>query len=174
MSLLLFAITSCKKTELTPVTPAVSPDALNVTSTAAARNTVAQPFNIQYDFDLSGFTFYDDCTGEVIDLSGNENIVIHGVYNGTISKFDEHVNLQSVKGVGESSGKKYVVIDNFKLGDSYNNNDGTFTFTVMETFQLTTAGPANNYYVQFALAYTYNFSTGAFTIKRDKFNIGCR
>jgi hypothetical protein len=166
---LLILATSCKKTEL-------APSAQKSVSTAVSQNaSAAQPFNIQDNYDLSSLVLYDECTGENVHLSGTAHNVIHGVYNNNNkATFDFHWNLQGVKGVGETTGNTYVVTENYKDEESYKYENNLLTVTVMDSFKMNTAGSANNFYITFAVAYTYDFLTGTFTVKRDKFDSGCR
>jgi hypothetical protein len=166
--LLLIVVTSCKKTD-------VAPSAQKSVSTAVSQNaSAAQPFNIQDNFDLTGLLLYDECTGELVDLSGIAHIDIHGVYNNNKATFNSHYSLQDAKGVGETSGNNYVITDNFKIGTSYSFSNDVLTFTVTETFKINATGSANNFYATYMDTETYDFSTDTYTVKRYQSDAGCR
>ena len=146
---------------------------IQITANAQAASA-AYTFNVHDNFDLNGFSTYDECTGESVSLSGTEAIVTHGVYNGKIYLFDLNVNSQGIKGVGETTGNNYVVTEKVKIGDSYNFNNNKLSFTIFQTFKINTAGSANNFYYTRSLKYIIDFSAGTFTVTRDTFEIGCR
>jgi hypothetical protein len=168
LSLVLGVTISCKKTES-------APSVQNNVFTASSQNvSTAHPFNIQDNFDLTGLAFYNQCTGELVDVFGIVHTVIRGINNNNKTTYDISLNLQGVKGIGRTTGKTYVVTDNFKIGDSYRNSHDIVETTVMETFKMNTAGSTNNFYSTFAFSYNINYSTGTFTVTRDKFSEGCR
>lgn len=142
----------------------------------SALNAPAQPYNIQYDFDVTGNTIYDPCTGENVILSGTEHLVLHGVYNPNTGTYkqDYSVNLQGVSGVGETTGNKYQFVGGARSGYSTSSDGCTITSSWIETVNITTAGANNNLYEKIRYTTTYNYCTGEYTVKREVFESGCK
>src|SRR6266542_4245945 len=138
-------------------------------SQSNASTSGALPYNIQNYVSLDGVVISNACTNESVILSGICHVFGHGVYNPqtNTSKDEFHINLQGVKGVGETTGSEYQVKDNISSRQIISYDGCTLTFNVSETFKITSANAGNNFIFTMKLTYTYNFCTTEYTVKRD-------
>jgi len=122
--LLLFAITSCKKTEVATTTENPS-----ITSNAqAASSSGVSPYKLHYDIDLSapGWSEYNSCTGELIKVTKGiwhidvlETIIVPS----NRYQYAFHTNTSDYKLINETTGIEYRA--------SYTNN---FIATAADVF----------------------------------------
>ncbi len=166
-------ISSCKKEGAT----SSKDQALAKSQSQTNASTVnAQPYNIQNYVSLDGEVISNACTNELVKLSGICHVFGHGVYDPqtNTSKDEFHINLQGVKGVGETTGSEYQVKDNISSRQIISYDGCTLTFNVSETFKITSANADNNFIFTMKLTYTYNFCTTEYTVKRDASSTECR
>ena len=116
---------------------------------------------------------YDFCTGETVTLSGDLHYVVKVTSNedGTYT-YRAHMNLQDVHGVGDVSGLKYVLANNYH--QTQTSAPGSVSSSTRETFRLLSQGSADNEYISARFAYTYDFVTNKLTVKFDEFRFECR
>jgi hypothetical protein len=166
--LLLLAFTSCKKIDVATSTQKSVPTAVSQNESAT------QTHNFQDNFDLTGITIYDDCTGEIIDLSGTYYSVFSVKLNNNKETSNYHENSKDVKGTGETTNNAYTIVEVVNVINSYDILNNTETFGYVQTFKITTAGANNNFYIKYRLAFVYDIITDTYTIEREKFDSGCQ
>ena len=132
----------------------------------------AFPYNDSYLDNYDGVVFYNECTNELITLSGSLRVMYHGVYNGEKTTGSFNFNTQGIKAVGES-GREYHLsaTENFRSSESYNN--GVYSVTLVNNERWTTAGGGNN----FTYSYTYAFTidaNGNTTVTREQYAQYCQ
>ena len=90
----------------------------------------------------SSFTFFDQCTGENVAVSGDVHVLVTSGTSGTNVAGTFHSDFQAT-GIGQSSGLKYEehVVANSSFTASLINGEATFTFVGRITI---TAPGANN------------------------------
>jgi hypothetical protein len=136
----------------------------------------ALPYNIQNYISLDGVVISNACTNESVILSGICHVFGHGVYNPqTNTSIDDfHINLQGVKGMGETTGNTYEVKDNISERKIISYDGCILTFSGSEIFKITSANANNNFIFKMKLIYTYNFCTLEQTVKRDVSSTECQ
>ena len=136
---------SCKK-EVTP---------LSQNRTATERiSSSGGAFTFQDDFVLNweGTQLYNPCTNELMTLSGDTYVTVHGIYNGAKSTITVHANGQQIKAVGES-GRLYTISGSTNHQES-SFSDGVFTTKEVHFDRFITTGSENtliwkdNFYVK--------------------------
>ena len=132
----------------------------------------AFPYNDSYTFDYDGVVFYNECTNELMTLSGSVKVMFQGVYNGDKTRNSIHVNVQGIKAVGES-GREYHISGTNNIQSTYSYVDGVYTERAVNNERWTTAGGGNNFTYHVAYSFTID-ANGNFTIKRDEFEIHCQ
>ncbi|SRR6266496_1820094 len=145
-------------------------------SQSNASTSGALPYNIQNYVSLDGVVISNACTNESVILSGICHVFGHGVYNPqtNTSKDDFHINLQGVKGMGETTGNAYEVKDNISERKNISCDGCILTFSGSEIFKITSANANNNFIFKMKLIYTYNFCTLEQTVKRDVSSTECQ
>ena len=81
----------------------------------------ASPLSFQTTESLRWFV-WNDCTGELIELSGTVRTQIRGMVSDNKITFVLHTNYSGVKGIGQTSGNTYVVASSFNYTNTFNAN----------------------------------------------------
>ena len=136
----------------------------------------AQPYNVQNYVPLDGEVVKNPCTNESVLLSGICHVFGHGVYdpNTNTSKDQFHINLQGVKGVGSTTGTEYQVKDNISVREVISKDGCVLTFSLSETFRITSSKANNNFFLIMKLTYTYDLCTEEYTMKKEASSTECR
>jgi hypothetical protein len=150
--------------------------ALGALASAAASLAFAAPGmaagaqSVTFPFD---FTFSNTCTGEPIDLHGEEHVVVHGDFDqpGGTQHVVVHQNLQNVSGVGEFTGTHYRYIDTGK--STQQSTEGAAGVFVGEA-QLKEVAQGNviNGMIKTVLHTTIN-ANGEITSSFENFHVNC-
>lgn len=129
--------------------------ALASSAALAAPSQAANQINVSFPISE---TVFDPCTGELVDLSGTAHVVLDTTFNDNHGLTMFHSNAGE-SGVGESSGARYTLLENFSdhLEDTFVNGQFTQT-TLTRNLRLVTAGGGNNY---FAFTDTYHLTINA-------------
>jgi len=132
----------------------------------------AFPYNDSYLDNYDGVVLYDECTNELITLSGSLRVMFHGVYNGEKTTSIIHFNAQGIKGTGES-GREYhpSATENIRISESYNN--GVYSYTEVSNQRWTTAGGGNNITFRSTYAFTID-ANGNTTVTRQQYTVYCQ
>ena len=72
------------------------------TETNASSSGGAFTFHDDFTLNWEGTQLYNPCTNELMTLSGDTYVTVHGIYNGAKSTMTVHANGQQIKAVGES------------------------------------------------------------------------
>ena len=152
-------LSSCKKeatTLLQDQTVADSELQANASSSQTETNASSSggAFTFQDVFTLNweGTQLYNPCTNELMTLSGDTYVSVHGIYNGAKSTMTVHANGQQIKAVGES-GRLYTISGSTNHQES-SFSDGVFTTKEVHFDRFITTGSANtliwkdNFYVK--------------------------
>ena len=136
---------SCKK-EVTP---------LSKDRTATERISSSEgafTFHDVFILNWEGTQLYNTCTNELMTLSGDTYVSVHGIYNGTKSTITIHANGQQIKAVGES-GRQYTISGSTNHQES-SFSDGVFTTKEVHFDRFITTGSENtliwkdNFYIK--------------------------
>ncbi|GAA4744196.1 hypothetical protein [Flavisolibacter ginsenosidimutans] len=130
--------------------------------------------HIDVDIPISFTTTFNDlCTGELVDLTYNGTLSIHGVINNNRVNVSTQENIQ-LSGVGETSGATYVghVTQNSTQNGSLNNSQ--FVFNDIVNANLNTAGGGNNVKESTAFHVTVNADGTVSVIRSEPFNQVCQ
>jgi hypothetical protein len=107
--------------------------------------------------------FYNDCSGEWVELTGTVTYDTHGVINGNKMSSVLHIS-EKDKGVGLTSGKQYT--GSIERNDAYNVSfNGAVIFSIVENGVLATPGGGNNIKVRAEIKVTIN-ANGDVTVER--------
>jgi hypothetical protein len=107
VAIVLVTFSSCKKEAMQS----------NETQLETLTPTRSFPFSSNEIYPVQ-WTAWNNCTGELVEFSGTGHFRINGVVNNNVATFSLHYNAANIKGVGLSSGTKYVTTDYF----NYTNN----------------------------------------------------
>jgi hypothetical protein len=97
-------------------------------------------------------SFQNDCTGEMMDYSGQVNTDIHGVVNGNKVSFIAHLNYQGLTAIGEN-GTVYhgSGVQNIAQSSSIK---GKGTYTAITNIKFTAPGKKNNFIIRMVNHFT--------------------
>ncbi len=111
-------------------------------------------------------------TGENVHLTGTIHILIHTTLNGNNFTTKYHFQPQGIKGIGETTGNKYVGsgVTQEEIKGSLNN--GKYIDTYINNFKLIGKGTAENYRVHDNMHVTIN-SNAETTASVDNFVSDC-
>ena len=160
------SITSCQKE-----TAQLPDNALSeVTSNAGLKKSKAVHFKTRQVFEEPG-TFWNDCTQELMNYTGNVHIVIQGTINDNKVSTVEHVNYMNLSAIGETSHVTYrgSVIQNNSSNTS--NANGSYTYTGQLSLKFVSPGGKNNFVQKIFYHITIN-AKGETTSEIDKANYG--
>ncbi|HYE66636.1 MAG TPA: hypothetical protein VD966_13695 [Pyrinomonadaceae bacterium] len=109
----------------------------------------------------------NDCTGEIVELSGTIHLVSQQQPDGSIVG---HFNYQQVRGVGLTSGVTYRVstVDHFRLSAPFPSS-----ITSVGSFHLISQGPGGNLLVHDLFRIAVN-ANGEITVSIDDLSLECR
>src|SRR6266536_2098861 len=124
-------------------------------------------------FTAIAFLSLSSCRKEGTTLAKGEVLTKSESQTNT-SKDDFHINLQGVKGMGETTGNAYEVKDNISERKNISCDGCILTFSGSEIFKITSANANNNFIFKMKLIYTYNFCTLEQTVKRDVSSTECQ
>lgn len=177
--LLLFAITSCKKTDVASANE--NPLLTSNTSASVASSSRVDLYKVHYDIDLSapGWSEYNSCTGEVIKVISGiwhidalETIIVPS----NRYQYHFHTNVSNYKLINTTTGIEYTgsytnnfivtAADVFVTGNPY---EISGTLTVL----LTTSGKGNNSKLIANFHITVD-ANGNYTILIDNYRAGCQ
>jgi hypothetical protein len=130
-----------------------------------------KPFHQTETFVWDGEEFYNPCTDEMITLSGESHITVHGIYNNKKSKISDHINDQGITAVGES-GRIYRISGANNSKETFFAN-GLFVTKLVRNERWTTAGSKNNYTIRESFLITVD-ATGKVTIEKESAEAFCR
>lgn len=171
--LLLIAATSCKKSEIAPITQEM-PLSTNLREFSS---NAAISYNNQIDLDLpaSGLFEFNSCTGESLRIvSGVWHFVFHGMSSNHAFLMSIHNNTQNYKLVGMETGIEYNGSSTWDGHYSFpTSNPNSFTLTIVNSVTLTTPGGDNNSRLKADLHITVN-PNGSMTVNIDNLRAGCQ
>ena len=128
----------------------------------------AVPFHGSYDVISDGKQFYNSCTNELATVYGSEQVVFHGLSNGTKSTITFNINIPgTITAVGES-GRQYTINEHLVYQES-NFSSGVFTAKLVSTVRWITVDGGNNFIVTETF-YIKVDAAGNTTIIRDPIN----
>ena len=107
----------------------------------APATAVAQTTTFTESFSVPVTPSYVSCGGEVVELSGRVHVLLHSTIDaaGGVHAVSKE-NTQGVRGVGLTTGARYVLVDT-KQGDHFNGRPGGASeLTIERTFLLVAQG----------------------------------
>src|SRR5437867_1386264 len=111
--------------------------------------------------------------GEIVDLSGPLHVLITSTINGNNVSGRFQFQPQGISGNGETTGLSYqatgLTAENFTASQQ----NGVFTLTFINRFDIIGQGPNNNFTVQETAHITIN-ADGTVTVNFDNFSVECR
>ena len=122
------------------------------TETNASTSEGAFTFHDDFVLNWEGTQLYNPCTNELMTLSGDTYVTVHGIYNGAKSTMTVHANGQQIKAVGES-GRLYTISGSTNHQES-SFSDGVFTTKEVHFDRFITTGSENtliwkdNFYIK--------------------------
>ena len=122
------------------------------TETNASTSEGAFTFHDDFVLNWEGTQLYNPCTNELMTLSGDTYVTVHGIYNGAKSTITVHANGQQIKAVGES-GRQYTISGSTNHQESSFSN-GVFTTKEVHFDRFITTGSENtliwkdNFYIK--------------------------
>ena len=136
----LLMLSSCRKEGATLVKDQTLAQSQTQTNASSGQ---AFPFNYIYKIDYDGQQGYNSCTNELATVYGNDQLIIHGIYNGTKSTITVNSHTQgTITAVGES-GRQYT-IEGALLYQESNFSNGVFTTKLVRNLRWITEGRGNN------------------------------
>lgn len=127
---------SCKK-EVTPLSK-------DRTATERISSSGAVPFHGSYDVIRDGQQFYNSCTNELVTVYGNEQVIFHGLSNGSKSTITFNVNIPGTIRGADESGREYIINEHLLYQESHF-ADGVFSTKLVATLRWITEGGSNNF-----------------------------
>ncbi len=116
-------------------------------------------------------TIADPCTGENVDISGTDHLVVNETFDGNGgAHISTHENIH-VTGTGNTTGASYVGSQSLNSEEN-DNSGGTITMTLALPFELISKGSAPNFLVHALLHITIN-PNGVVTSSIDTFSEEC-
>jgi hypothetical protein len=126
------------------------------------------------------FAGTNPCTGEPVEGTGNLHLLISGTLSnaGTV-QFHIEANLSGLQAVTVPSGKKYVVIDEEDLTDTFDTDGAPAHETVEHTFQLVRIAEdgsllTNDDFYEHFLAHITANANGTVTVEDVQLDATCR
>lgn len=113
----LLMLSSCKK----DVATSLKEPPARIESSSAENSVNAVPINYSETFPVSGST-WNSCTQEFIDFSGTGHVEVRGMISDSKITFVLHFNYPNVKGLGRTSGIKYISNSTFNYTNTFNFN----------------------------------------------------
>jgi hypothetical protein len=115
-------------------------------------------------------SFQNDCTGEMMDYTGQVNLDVHGVVNGNKVSYMAHLNYQGLTAVGESTGTIYRGSGQQNIAQT-TNIKGNGLFTAITYIKFMAPGKKNNFIVRMTTHFTIN-SKGEVSTSHEKTDFG--
>lgn len=111
--------------------------------------------------------------GELVELSGDLHILVHGTIKDNRFTMKLHAQPQGISGVGLTTGDKYQAtgVTQETFGGSFVN--GQFSDTFVNNFRIIGQGPGNNFLVHENFHLTVN-ANGVVTVVHDNFSVDCK
>ena len=136
--------------------------------TNASSSGGAMPFNDREIINFDGQQFFNSCTNELITVSGDAQLIFHGIYNGTKSTITVNWHITGIKAVGES-GRQYTINGAQTYQESYFSN-GVFTTKFVRNVRWVTAGGSNDFIQQVTVYFKID-AEGNITYLRDPVDV---
>ncbi len=116
---------------------------------------------------MAPITFYlvNPCNGEKVNVSGNEHLDVTTVTAGATSRYDLHLNLADVSGVGQTTGALYHFNAAAKEFEVY--SASTFAVDELINEEVISSGNAPNFTANIDATFGYDGSNYYFTTKRN-------
>ena len=113
-----------------------------------------------------------DCTGEMVEVSGNLHEVIHQTINGKRVTFTSHYQPMGLQGYGTVSGSMYNATGVTRQVHSFSLTGAQQTFTFVNRFHFVGTGGAASFYIKQTSHFTVN-ANGELTSQVDNFDATC-
>jgi len=111
--------------------------------------------------------------GEMVDLSGPLHVLITSTINGNNVSGRFQFQPQGISGTGETTGLRYQATGLTGENFTASQQNGVFTLTFINRFDIIGQGPNNNFTVQETAHTTIN-ADGTVTVNFDNFSVECR
>lgn len=132
-------LSSCKKEIATSLVEPVP----KIESSSTSNSVHAVPISVKETFVVQSST-WNSCTQEFIDFSGTGHFEIRGVISDNKITFILHYNVSNVKGVGRTSGTRYVSTETFNYSNTFNFNT-QFVYQQRHSLRYIALGKENNF-----------------------------
>lgn len=134
----------------------------------------AVPINVRETFPVN-FTAWNDCTGELVDFSGTGHFHIRGMISDGKITFALHYNTSNVKGIGQTSGTRYVSSETFNYSNTDNFTNPSIIYQQRQTINYVALGSQNNMVVENDWHLTVNaIGEVAFFFTTEGFVVSCQ
>jgi hypothetical protein len=117
-------------------------------------------------------TAFLDCTGELVEVSGNLHVVTHQTINGKRATFTSHFQPMGLQGYGTVSGSMYNATGVTRQVNTVSLTGTQQTFTLVNRFHFVGTGGAASFYVKQTTHLTVN-ANGEMTSQVDNFDLSC-
>ena len=138
---------------------------------APAANAGATTETSQQKIPVTLFAFLD-CTGELVEVSGNLHVVTHETINGKRATFTSHFQPMGLQGYGTVSGSMYNATGVTRQVNSLSLTDVQQTFTFVNRYHFVGTGGAASFFVKQTSHITVN-ANGEVTSQVDNFDSSC-
>jgi hypothetical protein len=136
------------------------------------QRTADAPVNFQQNVAID-VTLQDSCTGELVHITGQGHYETHGSINKNRILTQSHFNVQGLKGIGLSSGTKYIGTETSNLVQNNALLGGSGTFTEVHSFKMVSAGSKNNLFLKSIVHLTF-LPNGTVSAFKGDFRSGCQ
>jgi len=131
----------------------------------ATTNTVSQKIPVS-------IVAFLDCTGELVEVSGNLHVVTHETLNGNRVTFTSHFQPMGLQGYGTVSGSMYNATGLTRQVNTVSLNGAQQSFTFVNRYHFVGTGGAASFYVKQTSHVTLN-ANGEVTSQVDNFDVTC-